>query len=214
MLTYPVRIIQDKYDLARSKVFHVDNVLWNSLISPRTGGSMGYIPGKGLMVRMSSHEEPKREYENHMDPVWLDSAMEAFIAFPDRKVAPDEDYTPPDDCLYFNFEINANGAMYAQTGRGRKNREPLLPAEFKLAEPDVISVGDDGMWTIEFIIPQTLIARTAGIEEFQENDVFYCNFTKISEDPKIEHYLSYSPIEADKPNFHLPSFFAKAVITK
>ena len=31
--------------------------------------------------------------------------------------------------MYINFEINANGAMYAQYGKGRKNRQFLSEEE-------------------------------------------------------------------------------------
>ncbi|HBA63413.1 MAG TPA: hypothetical protein DCZ20_06120, partial [Lachnospiraceae bacterium] len=29
---------------------------------------------------------------------------------------------------------------------------------------------------------------------------------------EIEHYASYAPISAPEPDFHLPEFFAKAIL--
>jgi hypothetical protein len=169
---------------------------------------MAYIPGEGLFVSMSSDEpDPLRTMTNHMDMVCRDSAMEAFFAFPDISASLTE---PDNDGLYFNFEVNANGAMYAKTGRGRKGREPLLPEE--MAATGVRAWLRPGGWATEFLVPMSLIARLAGIGEFRPGDFFFCNFYKISENPEIEHYLAFSPIGSEKPNFHLPRFFARAVV--
>ena len=32
---------------------------------------------------------------------------------------------------------------------------------------------------------------------------------KFQEDPAVEHYISFSPIDSEKPNFHLPVFLQK-----
>ncbi len=43
---------------------------------------------------------------------------------------------------------------------------------------------------------------------------FWCNFYKISEAAKIEHYASYAPIRTEVPSFHLPEFFATADVVE
>jgi hypothetical protein len=172
---------------------------------------MGYIPDAGLFVQMTSDEpDPLRTMTRHMDMVCRDSALEAFFAFPDVPLSPEDDYTPDDNGMYFNFEVNANGAMYAKTGRGRKGREMLSPEEMDAAGVRAWLL--PGGWGAEFLVPVTLTERLVGITDFRPQDVFFCNFYKRSEDPKIEHYLSFSPIDTETPNFHLPRFFAKAVV--
>ena len=134
--------------------------MWNSTRKPEAYGWMGYLEGEGLFVKMVCEEkEPKRVYQNHQDPDYKDSAMEVFLAFPE------EGEELSNDCMYTNFEINSNGAMLANYGKGRKNGQP-----------------------------------------------FYCNFYKIAEDEAIVHYGSYSLIENETPNFHLPVCFAEARI--
>jgi len=212
MKTYTTLFISEREEIASCPLFRVDTVQWNSKRSPATIGRMGCIPDEGLFVWMKSDEpDPLRTMTQHMDMVCRDSALEAFFAFPERSVAPEEAYTPDDNGLYFNFEINANGAMYAKTGRGRRGRAPLLPEEFEAAGPRARLL--PGGWEAEFLVPMALIHRLSGIGKFRPGDVFFCNFYKISENPGIEHYLSYSPIDADTPNFHLPRFFAKAVVS-
>lgn len=47
---------------------------------------------------------------------------------------------------------------------------------------------------------------------FLSGATIYCNFYKISESEEILHFGSYSPIESEKPDFHLPVCFAEAVM--
>ncbi len=211
MITYDTFTILKKEDIHTCPQFHVNNMQWNSKQSPLTVGRMGYIPGKGLFVFMKCYEQsPLRTMTRHMDRVCLDSAMEAFFAFPDRPIMEHEAFAPDDNGLYCNFEINANGAMYAKTGRGRQGRMPLTENEFEAT--GVLAAIFPDSWEITFLVPMALLSRVADKNEFSPGDVFFCNFYKISETPAIEHYLSFSPIETENPNFHLPRFFAKAVI--
>ncbi len=211
MTTYDTLTILKREEIHTCPLFYVNNVQWNSTISPVTVGRMGYVPGEGLFVFMKCYErEPLRTMSRPMDRVCLDSAMEAFFAFPDRPVAAEEAFIPDDNGLYCNFEINANGAMYAKTGRGRQGRMPLLEEEFAATDVRARILADG--WEITFLVPLTLLSRIADINGFSPGDVFYCNFYKISETPAIEHYLSFSPIGVEQPNFHLPRFFAKAVV--
>ena len=92
---------------------------------------MGYLRDTGLCVELVCEErDPLRVYHNPQDPVCRDSALEAFFAFGDLPGEPVRN-----DGFYCNFELNANGAMYAKLGRGRKNRRPLTPEEYALCAP-------------------------------------------------------------------------------
>jgi hypothetical protein len=147
-----------------------------------------------------------------LKPVWTSAQPHHKQSVDSELVSATEpdDYRPDDDGLYFNFEINANGAMYAKTGRGRKGRSPLLPEEMEAAGVRARLL--PGGWETEFLLPLPLLRRLVGIDEYKPGDVFFCNFYKISENPDIEHYLAFSPIESETPNFHLPRFFAKAIL--
>ena len=211
MQIYPVLTIPSEENINACTLFQVNNIQWNSRIHPVTIGHMGYLPHKGLLVFMKCYEQnPLRTMTKNMDRVCLDSAMEAFFAFPERPITEHEVYTPDDNGLYLNFECNTNGAMYAAYGRGRQGRTALLPEEFVAARPKVSILPDS--WELTFLVPMRVLSRVADIHAFSPGDVFYCNFYKISETPEIEHYLSFSPIMSERPNFHLPRFFAKAVI--
>lgn len=209
-MTYKTYLISNKDELARCPVFEIKHFQWTSRQQPKTYGQMGYLDNQGLYLRITSLERnPKRLLTNHRDMVCKDSAIEAFFAFPDTSLQQTD--PPQADSLYFNFEVNANGAMYAKYGYGRKNRQFLTDEEYALT--GVQAQIESDRWMIELLIPLEVLKRVGGILRFAAGDIFFCNFYKISEDPAIEHYASYSPIDCETPNFHLPQYFAQAVVT-
>ena len=210
-MIYETHIIQNKDEIDACPCFLVDHVQWHSTRAPKTFGRMAVLEQQGIYVIIESEDpNPLTTMTQPMDMVCRDSAMEAFFAFPHEKVARNDDFIPSDDGLYFNFEVNADGAMYAKYGQGRKNRTALTPAEY--AATGVWARPTPTGWQMGLLLPFSLLEKTAGISRFALGDVFFCNFYKISENASIEHYLSYSPIDSDVPNFHLPRFFAKAVV--
>lgn len=211
-MQYPVNRIKNWAELETCPRFEIDNFLWTCKQKPPAYGWMGYSPDEGFLLRMVCEEaNPKRTANSPQEMVCGDSALEAFFAFPVHPTPPDETFFPSNDGLYLNFEVNANGAMYAKYGNGRRGRQPITPEEYRAT--NVRAQVFEDRWQIDLCVPQALIKRVCGIERFLEGDIFYCNFYKISEDPQIEHYASYHPVDSATPNFHLPEQFAKAIIT-
>ena len=211
MLMYNTQIIDSRDKIEKCPIFYINNAQWTCKCTPSAWGHLAYIPGDGLFVKMFCDEtDPRRTVTAHGDKVIMDSVLEAFFAFPDERVPLDEEGRPGNDGLYINFEINANGALYAKTGWGRQGRETLTEEELEAASPSAW-IDAEG-WGVEFTIPDRLITRLIGINGFKPGDEFYCNFYKMSENPEIEHYFTYNLIESEKPNFHLPRCFAKAVV--
>ncbi len=162
---------------------------------------MALLKDYGLIVRMTALEaDPLRRYHEEDSPVYKDSGLEAFLNF------------EPDNLEkgYFNFEMNANGAMLSEFGSG-KNRKRLKEITSYRAECTA-EIIDQHSWSVLLRIPKELIYEVYGKKSLGSGDKFTCNFYKISEDPGIEHYASYAPIDNPVPNFHLPQFFAGAVI--
>ena len=136
--------------------------------------------------------------------VCKDSAVEVFLAFAEKgKKLTNND-------MYLNFEVNANGAMYAKYGFGRQGRVFLSDEIYK--ETGVNSVIEKDHWTMSLLIPEKFLKEVCDYLPDGSGKEIYCNFYKISEDPAVEHYISFSPIDSEKPNFHLPVFFAKAEV--
>ena len=185
----------------------MDHFMWTCLQKPEAYGWMGYLKDQGLFVKLVCKEkDPKRVYHNVMDMVCEDSAMEVFLAFPEKGEA------LTNDVMYLNFEVNSNGAMYAAYGKGRKGRKPM-PEKY-LQVVDCKADRQEDSWTLTYLIPESYLKEEAGVEKLDGETEFYCNFYKIAQTPEIEHYASWSPIDNPTPNFHLPVFFAKAQIVE
>lgn len=202
-MTYQVKRIKNRNQIEQCELFSITNYMWESKQEPKVHGWMGYLEGEGLFVKMICEEtDPIRVYKNHKEPVYKDSAMEIFLAFPKEVLS--------NDCMYTNFEINSNGAMLANYGEGRQGRQFITDAQYE--QTGVKAVIEEDKWYLEVLFPEDYLKQICDFEEIKAGKDFYCNFYKIAETEEIQHFGSYSPIESEKPNFHLPVCFAKAVI--
>lgn len=204
-LQYHVKKIEQKEQIEQCERFSINQYMWNSKQNPTVYGWMGYVKGEGLFVKMVCEEKnPLRRYDKPGDPVYEDSAMEIFLAFPE------EGEVLSNECMYTNFEINANGAMLANYGRGRADRHSISEEQFAMTGVKAVVEGDK--WHLEVLFPEAYLKELCDFESIKNGRSFYCNFYKISESEEILHFGSYSPIESEKPNFHLPVCFAEAKI--
>lgn len=198
-MSYQVKMIANEEQINTCELFQVDNYQWSGSYRPKTYGRMGILNGNTILVLMTTVEkEPLRRYTGNDEAVYEDSAMEAFFNFsPDRGME------------YVNFEVNANGAMLSAFGD--KHKRKFLKERSAARAVCKVSIGEDS-WNVLLRIPMELIYDLYGIKALEKGGRFTCNFYKISEDPAIEHYASFSPIESRNPNFHLPEFFEDAII--
>ena len=202
-MKYFVKRIKNKELIETCEKFVVDHYMWDSTREPKVYGWMGYLEGEGLFVKMVCEEtNPKRVYKLHSDPVYEDSTMEVFLAFPEGELS--------NDCMYTNFEINSNGAMLANFGKGRYNRQYISKEQYALT--GVHAQIEEDKWYWEVLFPESYLKQICDFEKIKAGKEFYCNFYKICESVEDLHFGSYSPIESEKPNFHLPVCFAQAVI--
>lgn len=200
-MTYDVLAIQSPEQLSLCPVFTVDCYNWGGDYRPVTTGRLGYIPESGFVLEMKCQEkEPCRTYCSDNDPVYLDSAMEAFFCFAPGDAAP----------CYLNFEMNANGAMLACYGRGRQNRTPF-PEEIRQGLVCQAQI-DEQSWSIRLTIPLTLLTAIYPNLTLNTGSMFTCNFYKIKESEGLTHFASFTSIPVEKPDFHLPEYFAQAYI--
>lgn len=136
-------------------------------------------------------------YRNINDPVYKDSCVEFFIAFNGEEG-------------YYNFEFNFLGTCRAGYGLQRNNRK-FLPESVisKIKTLNLLNPASNDQtdihWQLTLVLP---------IEIFSEHKLIQfdklkgkANFFKCGDDLPKPHYLSWSNITADSPNFHLPKFF-------
>lgn len=199
-----VKMIHSVNELEKTTPFYVEKLLWGTKHIPKTCAYIGFVPEDAFYVKMVCEEkEPLRKYTKQRDPVYRDSAMEVFLLFEPERARVE----PP---VYLNFEANANGALIASYGKERQYRSYFSVAEYKAF--CCKSRIEEDRWSFSLRIPVEVLERIYGPMRLGEGSTFSCNFYKISETKEIEHYASYSPIKSKIPSFHMPEFFADAVI--
>lgn len=138
------------------------------------------------------------KYSNHNDPVYKDSCVEFFIAL-------------ENDTNYYNFEFNCLGTCLLGWGSDRHHRQLLDTKTIDLikVKTKIKRTNQDGLplfnWKIFIKIPLDTFSYNT-LNSF-ENIKAKANFYKCGDALSKPHYISWSPIKSDKPDFHLKSYF-------
>lgn len=145
----------------------------------------------------------KAEFATTNMPVWQDSCVEFFVEDKDGKG-------------YRNFEINCIGTLLsAHQERKGINTEMIShsDADKIIRYPSVTKepfTEIDGIheWKLTVGIPWNFL----GYETIPES--IKANFYKCADGSKWPHYLCWSPIATQEPDFHRPEFFGKLIFLK
>jgi len=146
--------------------------------------------------------------------VWKDSCVEFFV-------------TPANDGIYYNFEFNCIGTCLLAAGPARNGREAASPAITSLIRR-LPSLGrhpfeerkGDTEWDIKLVIPFACLFKHPGFSpnpsptlpegegvETEKIGTVRANFYKCGDGLSVPHYISWNPIDTEKPDFHRPEFF-------
>lgn len=197
---YQINTIHKIEDIINCPICSIDHYQWNSKQEPKAYGRIALLEGRGLIVSMTAEESnPLRRYQVENEPVYRDSAMEVFINF--NPESPEQEY--------INFEMNSFATILSQYGSNKKR--PWL-SDITEKKGTCVANINENEWNVLLEIPMDLIREFHHGKDLVSGDEIAFNCYKISEEPSIEHYGSYAPIDNPVPNFHLPQFFAKAVI--
>ena len=135
-------------------------------------------------------------------PVWENSCVETFIKDPVGEG-------------YYNIEINCIGTPLAAHRLSRTDFEHFDEARMRqircfstLSREKTDIVGQGRQWQVVELIPFRLLGLDSAPEYLETN------FYKCGDNCRQPHYLSWSPIGLEKPNFHCPEFFGKINLKK
>lgn len=161
--------------------------------------------GNALYVRFRVVEDCARALVTQdQGAVWEDSCVEFFVAF--------------DGKGYYNFEFNCIGVCllsFREDGQAPVRasaevmrmigRDSTLGCE-GFAER-VLTTGDRVHWELNVRIPKEafFVHRFDTLQGVEAR----ANFYKCGDGLSKPHYLSWAPISAPSPNFHLPEFFGE-----
>lgn len=155
-----------------------------------------------FFVKYYVREESVRAvFRRDADPVYKDSCVEFFISF-------------NQDEAYYNLEFNSLGTCAMGYGTNRYDRT-ILPATVtknirRSASLSIVPKEGEKpeiCWELTLIIPTSAFCYH-NIETIKDQSC-RVNFFKCGDDLPIPHYMCWSPVEADEPNFHLPEFFGE-----
>lgn len=201
-MAYHVHMIEDIEELEQCELFQIDQYRWVNGYQPKAFGRMGLLRDFGLVISMTAMESnPLTTFTEDGDPVYRDSALEAFLNFTPESKLP----------YYINFEMNSNGAMLSNMGNVLERKSIFKTIPYR-GSCEAFRRADS--WSVLLKIPMDMICYIFGIKPLKAGDQFTCNFYKICESKQLEHYASFAPIISDKPNFHLPQFFETAIIVE
>ncbi len=160
-----------------------------------------------IIVRYSLEEESIRAYYTQDDESrpFEDSCVEFFV--------------PPDveRKIYHNIESNCIGALQFKSGTAdlptRLRHQGEVTKQIKryttLPQSAIQTQEGDFKWSLIMVIPAHLVGYDKGMSLSGQRG--YANFYKCGDSLPHPHYLSWQPIEFERPNFHLPQFFGDII---
>ena len=152
-----------------------------------------------ILFRVTEEHILGNTLENN-GPVWEDSCVETFIKDPVGEG-------------YYNIEVNCIATKLAAHRLSRTDFE--LFDERRLSEircwsslPHQKTDLQNQEWSLLKIIPFSILGLGKAPESLN------ANFYKCGDNCRQPHYLSWSPISLEKPNFHCPEFFGAIILKK
>ncbi len=192
---YTITRVNGDIDWENIPVIPIDKVLWTEDFGIRAEGQLCY-DDEDLFVHLKAKESDIRaENTEPLSPVYEDSCLEFFFML---EGSPD----------YFNFEINPNGCLGAQFGPAKTDRISIVRGD----AADYFDIQTDRTpdgWEVWYRIPLKYIRLFYPDYTFKGKlraDMFKCGNKTVN-----KHYLSWTPIDLDKPNFHCPQFFGTLI---
>ncbi|HEY6915898.1 MAG TPA: carbohydrate-binding family 9-like protein [Paludibacter sp.] len=155
----------------------------------------------GIFIKYNVHGSMIRAiYSNDQDPVNEDSCVEFFCKVPGNE-------------KYMNFEFNCIGTCKASKRIARnKDVTPYSKEELSMIKRHS-TLGRrafnemEGMfeWEVTVKIP----LRIMGIDPNNMPEKILGNFYKCADGTDSKHYVTWSPVLTEKPDFHRPEFFGE-----
>ena len=188
---YLIQRTEGEPDWAAVPRLEIDRVLWMPDCGIRAWGQIAH-DGEQMYVHLRAAEKAIRaEYTAPLSPVHQDSCLEFF-------------FMPENESRYFNFEINPNGCLHTGFGTDRTNRAVLCRKDAETLFAIRTGRTADG-WEAFYRIPLAFLRIFQ--PEFTFTGTMRANAYKCGDLTEHEHYCSWNPVTAERPDFHRPQDF-------
>ncbi len=203
--TIPIDGNWDKTPWKKTEALNIDQFGWvEPVFRPVTQAKMLYDNTHLYVIFHVQDRFVRCQVRDYNGPVYDDSCIEFFFS-PNANV-PDK---------YFNLEINCIGTPLMRYNRvPRQDTTEIDVNDIKQIEiasslPKKIIFQETDKpvtWTIEYKLPLSTLQKYVHIIQPEKDVVWKANFFKITSGTNT-HYATWSSIQNDKPDFHLPQFF-------
>lgn len=166
--------------------------------APQVTARMAYSENRVVVMFDVIEEHLKAVELNDNGKVWEDSCVEFFVANPIGEG-------------YFNFECNAIGTLLAAYRTSRESADHFSAEQlskivrYGSLKREKIDVLGQNHWWVAISIPFELLGLKTAPDKIR------ANLYKCGDNLSQPHYLSWSAIELEKPNFHCPDFFGEII---
>lgn len=213
------------YNVSRLKVpmkidANWDKPQWQNIKTLDINNFMGEIPGFRPVAHAKMMYDKDNIYvifrvqdryvrciaEKFNDRVYEDACVEFFFS-PDANLP----------LRYFNLEVNCGGTPLMRYNIiPRKEFSMLEKEDFEKLEiahslPKIVDpeITEPVTWTVEYRIPLALLKKFSNITHPEPGVSWRANFYKIAEKGSNVHFITWSVVEVEKPDFHQPRFFGE-----
>lgn len=142
----------------------------------------------------------------YQDNVCCDSCVEFF-------------FTPGSDISagYFNLEVNCGGTKLFHFQPEPRTDQVLIPEEDgdqievfhslpRIVDPEIT---EPITWTVACRIPFDILEKYCSMVRPETDVVWRANFYKCATLTSHPHWLTWAPVDSEKPNFHVPGSFGE-----
>lgn len=157
--------------------------------------SIAYNPNTILLKFFVQEKQIRANNQKTNSPIWEDSCVEFFISFDNGD-------------NYYNIEFNCIGTGLIGYGKSKIQRDLLdasLVNQVKTLSNINLEKGKKVKWELTMLIPLSIFSNSA--LNTLENKKCTANFYKCGDLLPEPHFVAWSNIESENPNFHLPTYF-------
>ncbi len=171
---------------------------------PFTQAKMAYDDSAVYVIFKVEDRYVKAVHNKTQGPVYLDSCVEFF-------------FTPGSDIKkgYFNLEMNCGGTMLFHHQRKPRTNQTLF-SEDHIRQVDVAhtlpeivdpEIEEEVTWVVEYRIPFSILSNYHSFTTPEAGSIWRANFYKCADETSHPHWLTWTPVDYPRPNFHLPQHF-------
>jgi hypothetical protein len=179
---------------------------WEMNYKPKTEVNLLYDDSFIYLIYRIEDQFVKCVTDKINGPVWRDGCVEFFFS-PNVK-EPDK---------YFNLEINCGGTAlmsYKKIPKVEKisvSEDDIKQIKIFSSMPGIIEkeITEPVTWVLELALPIKILQNYSDISLPRTGIKWKANFYKCAENNSHPHWLSWTEINSDKPNYHQPLFFGE-----